>query len=61
MDYTYGSYALVSIGSNMVIRRKDSDHSRTVAIIETTQQWQKFVAALKFGQNEIQAVHAIDL
>jgi hypothetical protein len=60
---TYGPYSLVvnlAGQGSMVIRRQDSDHKRTVAFVETIAQWDRFVAGLKSGLDEVQAVHSID-
>jgi hypothetical protein len=59
----YGPYSLLvnlSEGARMMIRRDDGDRKRTVALIDTLGQWDRFVAALEAGSDEVAAVHAVD-
>jgi hypothetical protein len=57
---THGPYQLLMGPSDGVIKRQDPDHRRTVAYVDTREQWDKFVAALDAGADEVAAVHAID-
>lgn len=58
----YGPYSLVAslLNGRLSIRRQDADRRRTVAIVDTLAQWDRFVGALKAGDDEVSAVHAID-
>ncbi|HTB50086.1 MAG TPA: hypothetical protein VK701_03845 [Solirubrobacteraceae bacterium] len=59
----YGPYSLIvnlPEGANMVIRRDDGDRKRTVAFVDSLADWDRFVAALETGSDEVAAVHAID-
>ena len=58
---TYGVYSLIPGTSKMVIRRQDPDHARTVALIDSLAHWDRFVAALDSGHDEVAAVHKIDV
>ena len=58
----HGPYELraLLIG-DMFISRKEGNRPRaTVATVETVEQWDRFVAALDAGADEVAAVHAID-
>ena len=59
---TYGPYSLVVslLDGRMSIRRQDADHKRTVAFVDSLAEWERFVAALEAGADEVAAVHAID-
>jgi hypothetical protein len=60
---THGIYELVRsvpLDGRMVIRRRDPDHRRTVAFVDTLDEWNRFVTALNGGADEVAAVHAID-
>lgn len=59
---TYGPYELVVglLDGRLMIQRQDADHKRTVAFVESLEQWDRFVAALESGADEVAAVHAID-
>lgn len=49
-----------TVGSGYVIVRKDSDHRRTIAMIETIAQWETFRRAYRAGYDEVACVRAID-
>jgi hypothetical protein len=49
-----------TVSNGYVIRRRDDDHLRTVAFVESMAQWERFVAAIRAGADEVAAVHAID-
>lgn len=59
---THGPYSLYMsvLDGNLIIQRQDADRQSTVAFVETREQWDRFVAALESGMNEVDAVHAID-
>lgn len=62
---THGPYELIGPMTDgtdrMVIRRHDRDRrKRTVAIVDSVEHWDRFVAALESGADEVAAVHAID-
>lgn len=44
----------------LMIRCQDRDHARTVAFVDSRQQWKRFVYALDRGADEVAAVHALD-
>lgn len=59
----YGPYSLVAslLGGGFQIRRQDADdRKRTVASVDSIAGWDGFIAALKNGASEVDAVHAID-
>lgn len=59
----HGPYRLcmdVLAGGLLIRRRGDDGRTRLVATIETLPQWDRFVAALEAGADEVAAVHAID-
>lgn len=59
----HGIYSLLmnlSTGARMVIQRQDADRKSTVALVDTVQEWEKFVVAIERGEDEVTAVHAID-
>lgn len=51
--------ALINESGGRTIVRHDG-HTRTVAFIEGLREWDRFVAALESGADEVAAVHAID-
>ncbi len=57
---SHGPYRLMTFNGSFTVMRRDPDHSRTVAIIDDRSQWDRFVAALEAGANEVAAVRAID-
>lgn len=58
----HGRYEVVVslLDGQMIVRRQDLGRKRTVCFIETLAEWDRFVAALKSGADEVAAVHAID-
>lgn len=44
----------------MIQRRNPSGRLSTVAFVDDMEQWDRLVAALKDGADEVAAVHAID-
>jgi hypothetical protein len=56
----YSLYESVMVGGGYIIRRRDPDRQRTVALVDTYEQWDKFVTAIDLGAAEVAAVHAID-
>lgn len=59
----HGPYELRAslVTSGYIITRKEGDGPRrTVALIESVEQWDRFAAALESGADEVAAVHAID-
>lgn len=58
---TFREFELVTGLRGLAIGRRDFDgRRRTVASIEMRDQWDRFVAALEAGADELAAVHAID-
>lgn len=53
-------YVLLDMGTRLLIARQDMSRRRTVAMIENRDQWDRFVAAIESGADEVAAVHAID-
>lgn len=58
----HGEYELLRGVTTLLIRRKDHDgRYRTVAApVDSLRQWERFVAALASGADEVNAVHALD-
>jgi hypothetical protein len=56
----YGSYSLFPMKYTFVILRQDFDHhKRTVAFVDSPAQWDRFVAALEAGDDEVASVRAV--
>jgi hypothetical protein len=58
----YGPYSLrvEMVTGNMIIGREGPTGRKTVAFVETVEQWDRFVSALESGADEVAAVFAID-
>jgi hypothetical protein len=57
----YGPYGLfVSLFGNSRMMIQDAEASRIVAFVDSLAEWERFVAALEDGADEVAAVHAID-
>lgn len=59
---TYGYYRLEpTLTNQLMIRWDDGERGRTIAFVDNEAQWARFVAALEAGDDEVAAVHAIDV
>ena len=59
----HGVYSLFDFGTadgRKSIRRQDADAKRTVCFVDSVDEWERFVAAIEGGADEVAAVHAID-
>jgi hypothetical protein len=58
----HGPYSLVMslMTGALIIQRQGPAKKSTVAFVDSLAQWDRFVAALEDGANEVAAVHAID-
>ena len=62
-ERAHGAYSLFDFGTadgRKSIRRQDAYAKRTVCFVDSVDEWERFVAAIESGADEVAAVHAID-